>query len=818
MEVTYFNPETGDYYIFQPGQTPPPTWKKLEPLPFHPNWDIISKGGCTLYEPGKEPKLFADPHTGKAEWVKWPYTGIKENAKQLTQLLFPPGDTINERDYFDPVTGQSYTFPKGQNPPAGWKKILPFPPYPGGDFALYEPGKEPRLYVDPVTGKTVWIQWPYIAVPEGWKRIIPLFTAPPETDIRGHYFNPLTGESYNFKPGETPPPGWKKLKPIAPHPDINIIGHGGCVLYEPGKEPKLFVDPATGETRWVKWPYIAVPEGWQPLSFLQSKPAMTETAGEFFDPATGQSYEFKQGQTPPPGWKKLQPLPPHPDIDIIGHGGCVLYQPGREPKLFVDPETGKAQWVKWPYIAIGTGWVELRFLQSEPPQTQNENEFFDPGTGATYKAGQGDTPPPGWKPLKPVPPHPDWKIISQGGCVYYEPGKEPKLFIDPETGESKWVKWPYIDIAPGWQPISELPASPDKINLALNEDGDTQMLETRDNKTDNKEQTDNIAVDHTINFLLSDPARLITAIITGAYPITEWSIWNPVYNLTKISKYNPAIHISPLNFFYSNREVADLAKLVQIRTSLRQLEGAIVRIRGLLFEALSGGNLRPGFFAADIIEGGYVTQIKSFLSSNTKSIAGQISKAAGKLVTLFKSNPNFFKGSIFNIQSIVPTGTSEGVISTIVNTALKKLKPPMTKLGVQTGVNVVKGIPGAIGKGLKGLGVVGGLLSTYQLVQDVKEGNVVSGIGSTAGTTTFVLESGATLLGSTAMATGAALTGSFAVGYAAGTLINDHVLAEETKSLIGETLIEFVDHGLDDAKEYYGGKAKSVLKWIFGSK
>jgi hypothetical protein len=560
----------------------------------------------------------------------------------------------------------------------------------------------------------------------------------------------------------------------------------------------------------VKWPYIVIPEGWQPLSYLAEKPALTETAGEFFDPASGQAYDFKNGQTAPQGWKKLQPIPPHPDDNIINRGGCVLYQPGKEPKLFVDPETGKSVWVKWPYIEIGIGWTELHHLPSEPPGTQNTNEHYDPANGTVYKAGEGTTPPTGWKPLKPVPPHPDWKIISRGGCVYYPPGKEPKLFIDPETGESVWVKWPYIEVKEGWQPISELPASPDKINLALNVDGTTRFVDTSISNKEGVETTDDIETDHTNNFFLSDPARFVAAIISSAYPVTEGFLWNNVFFRNTIGRFNPAIHISPLNYYYSNRETLGL--LFERRKNFAALEGAIDRIRGLLFEAFAGGNLKPNSFAADAVGEGYVSQIKSILTKNKGTIRKKFLEAGEKLLELYKTKPNLFKANatIF-FHNVVPTGTKGSLISYILKTATRNLQP-LADQGLKTGTTIIKGIPGVIGKGLKGLGVLGGVLSTYQLVEDIREGDVASGIGSGLGTATFVLETGATVLGSTAMATGAAVTGAAAAGYAVGTLINDHVLEEDTKSLIGETMVELIDNPIANAREFYGGLLNKLFR------
>ena len=103
----------------------------------------------------------------------------------------------------------------------------------------------------------------------------------------------------------------------------------------------------------------------------------------------------------------------------------------------------------------------------------------------------------------------------------------------------------------------------------------------------------------------------------------------------------------------------------------------------------------------------------------------------------------------------------------------------------------------------RGLSFVGGVLSAYQLKQDIENGDVASGVGSAAGTASFALEMGAIAFGSTTAAVGAALTGSFAVGYGAGTLINEHVLADETKGLIGQTLYEFENMSLRDIWNYY---------------
>ena len=135
------------------------------------------------------------------------------------------------------------------------------------------------------------------------------------------YYNPETGESYGFGPGQKPPKDWKKLQDIPPHPDWDLIGNGGCVLYDPGKEPRLFVDVETGKAIWMKWPVLFEGGRLKPLIPLPSMPPNTTEGGRYFNPATGESYNFKDDQTAPPGWEKMKPIPPHPDWDLISRGG-----------------------------------------------------------------------------------------------------------------------------------------------------------------------------------------------------------------------------------------------------------------------------------------------------------------------------------------------------------------------------------------------------------------------------------------------------------------------------------------------------------------
>jgi hypothetical protein len=76
------------------------------------------------------------------------------------------------------------------------------------------------------------------------------------------YFDPKTGESSDFGPDETPPPGWKKVIPTTdpkPKPGMWNLGH----------QPELWVDPETGQTKWVEvgsdYKPVDPPQGWVEL-------------------------------------------------------------------------------------------------------------------------------------------------------------------------------------------------------------------------------------------------------------------------------------------------------------------------------------------------------------------------------------------------------------------------------------------------------------------------------------------------------------------------------------------------------------------------
>lgn len=104
------------------------------------------------------------------------------------------------------------------------------------------------------------------------------------------------------------------------------------------------------------------------------------------------------------------------------------------------------------------------------------------------------------------------------------------------------------------------------------------------------------------------------------------------------------------------------------------------------------------------------------------------------------------------------------------------------------------------------MGIVGGFYSTIQLQHDIEKGDVASAVGSGAGAATTLLEIGGGVLSSTALAASAAVVGSFAIGYSAGTMINDHLISTEAKEIIGGTIAEIVDNGWGNIKEFYFGK------------
>jgi RHS repeat-associated protein len=87
-----------------------------------------------------------------------------------------------------------------------------------------------------------------------------------------------------------------------------------------------------------------------------------------------------------------------------------------------------------------------------------------------------------------------------------------------------------------------------------------------------------------------------------------------------------------------------------------------------------------------------------------------------------------------------------------------------------------------------GGGIAGGVVSGYALSKDIEHGDITHGVGDAAGTAAGVL----TVVGATSAA---AVTGAFSAGYAVGTVINEHVLSEDTKEAIGGALNEIINEG-----------------------
>jgi hypothetical protein len=263
-------------------------------------------------------------------------------------------------------------------------------------------------------------------------------------------------------------------------------------------------------------------------------------------------------------------------------------------------------------------------------------------------------------------------------------------------------------------------------------------------------------------------SRFIAANSAAASPVAEGSLWNKGFGVS------------------------------------RQLQTKIDWRRGHYFDRLGGNNLGRYYPRVDYLKGGVVGSIKSTRLTDPKQLEKIVREAYRKMIQAIRTDSNLARAVSAEVKIIVPHGTSTSITRIIERVSSEihlqhsgiKFNPP----------KIVRGIPGALGTFLKGMGIAGGFYSAIQLQHDIEKGDVASAIGSGAGAATTLLEIGGGVLSSTALAASAAVVGSFAVGYGAGTMINDHLISEEVKDIIGGTIAEIVDHGWENIKEFYLGK------------
>jgi RHS repeat-associated protein len=224
------------------------------------------------------------------------------------------------------------------------------------------------------------------------------------------------------------------------------------------------------------------------------------------------------------------------------------------------------------------------------------------------------------------------------------------------------------------------------------------------------------------------------------------------------------------------------------------LQGTIWRRRGNALEFLAGNNRWQGGLHlaenADRLTNTSVIQIKS-TTQFTK--IGQVTRdATWDAAQYMVDHPTIAKGRLPQAHIIVPSGTPNRVVNAAEN-ALATARKPLPGRVTGRAPIVTRGLP--VGRTLnvagKVLGAAGGAFSAYSLVEDYKRGDVASGVGNASG----VVSSAATLAAPIIGTTAGAVTGAFAIGYGAGTLINDHVLSEDTKDAIGGTLNEIINEG-----------------------
>jgi hypothetical protein len=95
--------------------------------------------------------------------------------------------------------------------------------------------------------------------------------ATPPAIARQTYFNPQTGEMTEFGANDPVPAGWEKLPPVGLPPGVSP---GMTVTWAPGFEPRLVVNPQTGEIKWVTGGKPPPDGGWMSVVHVPSYVAL----------------------------------------------------------------------------------------------------------------------------------------------------------------------------------------------------------------------------------------------------------------------------------------------------------------------------------------------------------------------------------------------------------------------------------------------------------------------------------------------------------------------------------------------------------------
>jgi hypothetical protein len=162
----------------------------------------------------------------------------------------------NESIYFDPATGKAKSFPKGKNPPTGWRRVknpmqlyILYYPHPCGQYINQE--GYIQLVFPPDCDKKHPRDW----VPLNFQYFDEPTTPAPAKTEHEYYWDPKTNRYY-LEPAR----GRKKIM-------VPLRDGGLFISYmPPWTAPQLYIDPETGKVQWIH-PGKKLPKGWKLLEF-----------------------------------------------------------------------------------------------------------------------------------------------------------------------------------------------------------------------------------------------------------------------------------------------------------------------------------------------------------------------------------------------------------------------------------------------------------------------------------------------------------------------------------------------------------------------